>query len=271
MDTINNILSSSVLSSLLGITGIVIAIITYTLTRKVSKISSQHEYTSLISKDSSNLPQQISVMFDGSLVENVSSSEFIIWNSGNSVIKRDSLDTKEPLRIVANEGTKILRHQIVISNNSINNIELKTDIKYPNCILIDFDFLEKNEGARIEILHTGVKNDITERGKLIGVKSKFSKKEKNNTKKLKNKNINVNKIINLSVDITAVIFLILIFIFFVYSFISPEVFQTLRPDERVSKGPWLDRIFFILIFITFGFQFVKNRSPYPSGLKKKDN
>ncbi|WP_368925350.1 hypothetical protein [Proteus mirabilis] len=48
-----------------------------------------------------------------------------------------------------------MRYQVVASNNPINNIELKTDSEYPNCILIDF--IEKNEGARIEILHTGDK------------------------------------------------------------------------------------------------------------------
>lgn len=113
----------------------------------------------------------------------VSSSEFVIWNSGNSVITKSVLATKEPLRIEFSREIQLLRYQVVASNNPINNIELKTDSEYPNCILIDF--IEKNEGARIEILHTGDKNDVREKGKLIGVKSIFSKQKKLSRKKKK--------------------------------------------------------------------------------------
>ncbi|HHG0471011.1 TPA: hypothetical protein ACPUE9_001234 [Proteus mirabilis] len=143
MDTVNNILSNSALGTVIGIIGILIAIFIYVLTRKVYKISSCHEFSNLINKNHSSLPQQISVMYDGSLVESVSSSEFVIWNSGNSVITKSALATKEPLRIEFSRKIQLLRYQVVASNNPINNIELKTDSEYPNCILIDFDFIEK--------------------------------------------------------------------------------------------------------------------------------
>ncbi|MBG3080119.1 hypothetical protein I4632_07825 [Proteus mirabilis] len=78
MDTVNNILSNSALGTVIGIIGILIAIFIYVLTRKVYKISSCHEFLNLINKNHSSLPQQISVMYDGSLVESVSSSEFVI-------------------------------------------------------------------------------------------------------------------------------------------------------------------------------------------------
>ncbi|AUU38469.1 hypothetical protein MC73_005610 [Proteus mirabilis] len=62
MDTVNNILSNSALGTVIGIIGILIAIFIYVLTRKVYKISSYHEFSNLINKNHSSLPQQISVI-----------------------------------------------------------------------------------------------------------------------------------------------------------------------------------------------------------------
>ncbi|MBG3115353.1 hypothetical protein GHV30_06885 [Proteus mirabilis] len=268
MDTVNNILSNSALGTVIGIIGILIAIFIYVLTRKVYKISSCHEFSNLINKNHSSLPQQISVMYDGSLVESVSSSEFVIWNSGNSVITKSALATKEPLRIEFSRKIQLLRYQVVASNNPINNIELKTDSKYPNCILIDFDFIEKNEGARIEILHTGDKNDVREKGKLIGVKSIFSKQKKLSRKKKKSQTTFSKKALDVILLLLSLLFPIMISLMIIYSFASPEAFISTPRPVRDSSSPWVMRIMGFSVICVFIFQYIIHRPPYPSSLKK---
>ncbi|EMM9641621.1 hypothetical protein NTP67_08300 [Providencia rettgeri] len=268
MDTINSILSNSALGTVIGIIGLIAAILIYVLTRKIYKISSCHEFSNLINKNHSKLPQQISVMYDGSIVENVSSSEFVIWNSGNSVITKSALATKEPLRIEFAKEIQILRYQIVVSNNPINNIELKTDYEYPNSILIDFDFIEKNEGARIEILHTGNKSDIREKGKLIGVKSIFSKQKKLSKKKKEYKNPFITKALDMVLFLMALSLPLMILVMIIYSFVSPEAFTASSQPVRASGSPWMTRIMGSLVLFIFAFQFISRRPPYPSSLKK---
>lgn len=271
VDTINNILASSVLGSLLGIAGIIIAIVTYVLTRKVSRISGFHEYTILINKNNSKLPQQVSVMYDGSPVERVSSSEFIIWNSGNSVINNKDLITMEPLRIEFSQDIKLLRYQIVASNNPINNIELITLKEYPNSILIDFDFLEKDEGMRIEVLHTGTKNDIYEKGKLIGVKSTFSKIHKPSPVKSNKKKSIFYKIFNFLFEAIPFLIIFALLIITAITFISPESTQSTQMETKTSRSIWPNVIFLSVLSILFIVQTIRNRPPYPSNLKKPDN
>lgn len=268
MDTVNNILSNSALGTVIGLIGILIAIFIYVLTRKVYKISSCHEFSNLINKNHSSLPQQISVMYDGSLVESVFSSEFVIWNSGNSVITKSALATKEPLRIEFSREIQLLRYQVVASNNPINNIELKTDSEYPNCILIDFDFIEKNEGARIEILHTGDKNDVREKGKLIGVKSIFSKQKKLSRKKKKSQKTFSKKALDVILLLLSLLFPIMILLMIIYSFASPEAFISTPRPFRDSSSPWVMRIMGFSVICVFIFQYINQRPPYPSSLKK---
>lgn len=268
VDTINSILSNSALGTVIGIIGLIAAILIYVLTRKVYKISSCHEFSNLINKNHSKLPQQISVMYDNSPVENVSSSEFVIWNSGNSVITKSALATKEPLRIEFSEKIQLLRYQIVVSNNSINNIELKTDNEYPNSILISFDFIEKNEGARIEVLHTGNKSDIREKGKLIGVKSIFSKQKKLSKKKKEYKNPFITKALDMILFFMALSLPLMILVMIIYSFVSPEFFTATSQPVRGSGSPWTTRIMGSFVLFILAIQFLSRRPPYPSSLKK---
>ena len=207
-------------------------------------------------------------MYDGSLVESVSSSEFVIWNSGNSVITKSALATKEPLRIEFSKEIQLLRYQVVASNNPINNIELKTDSEYPNCILIDFDFIEKNEGARIEILHTGDKNDVREKGKLIGVKSIFSKQKKLSRKKKKSQTTFSKKALDVILLLLSLLFPIMISLMIIYSFASPEAFISTPRPVRDSSSPWVMRIMGFSVICVFIFQYIIHRPPYPSSLKK---
>lgn len=244
-------------------------IIFYILSRKISKISSSHEFSNLINKNHSSLPQQISVLYDGIPVKNVSSSEFIIWNSGNTVITKSALATKEPLRIEFNQGVRLLRYQVIVSNNKINNFHLKIDENYPNSVLVDFDFLEKNEGARIEILHSGDKNDLKEKGKLIGVKSIFSKQKKQSKKQSKKYSNITSKISDIIFYFTAALFPLMILAAIIYSFISPEYFtDTTQPVKPREVSPWPIRVMGLFALYFWFSQIMRLRPPYPSSLKK---
>lgn len=150
-------LSIPSISSLIGILGILFGLASIIFTRKISRISSHLEFKSLIGGFNSKLPQSISITYDDFPVEKVSSSVFIIWNSGNKVIDGSSLNTIDPLRVEAHDGIKILRHNIQKTNNPTSNIKVYENPTVSNSLLIGFDFLEKKNGLRVEVLHTGNK------------------------------------------------------------------------------------------------------------------
>ncbi|WP_272567633.1 hypothetical protein [Providencia sp. PROV255] len=174
--TFKNLMSDPLYSGSAGISigliGILLAIFFYIKSEAKPKLSSAVEFRSLIGKEHSELSPQISVLFEGKQVDSVSSSEFVIWNSGKSVIDKSALDTKQPLRITFKDSTQILRYQIKNINSETVSPALKLQ---DGCIFIEFDFIEKNEGFRIEILHTGDYDSLALTGKLKGVLSPFDK------------------------------------------------------------------------------------------------
>lgn len=255
-----------------GLVGIILAIIFYIKSKIFSKISSYHEFTNLIGRDHSKLPQQISIAYAGELVDKVSSSEFIIWNSGNKVITKETLPTKNRLRIQFKSSVKVLRYQVSMASSDANNIAFKLGNDSPNCIFIDFDFLEANEGARIEILHTGDKADIGIEGKLIGVESKFNNASKAILKRKVNKKRYGNKAINKLISIYLKAIPLLCIVYLCFSFIIPEVIHTQYSELKTGDTRWAMRLMVsTLLFLSLFVFFDKRMPSYPTKLRKSDS
>lgn len=254
--------------SLIGIGGIIIAIISIFITRSVSKISSHLEFNSLIGGFESVLPKKINITYADVSVEKVSSSVFVIWNSGNKVINGNALKTIDPLRIEASDGVEILRSNIQKTNNKTSNIKIEIDPKNKNNLLISFDYLEKKNGFRIEILHTGDRDSLQVKGTLIDVKP------------LKKRSSDLNKIFHLAfrdiktlkniLILSGIIFAVILTLTLLYSFIQPDFFKTdaVRPKTNTL---WTLRIilFSYLIFILS--VLYKFKPPYPLNLRSDSN
>ncbi|EJQ2916587.1 hypothetical protein NYD81_003310 [Cronobacter sakazakii] len=262
-------LSIPSIGSLIGIIGVLFAIISIILTRSVSKISSYLEYKNLIGAFHSVLPQNISITYDDVPVDKVSSSVFTIWNSGNKVIYGTSLKTINPLRIEARKGVRILRYNVQKVNNKTNNITIKKDANFHSSLLISFDFLERKNGFRIEILHTGAREDLLVRGQLIDVKSLEKKQNaaSHKTYRLMSKNVKAFKSIikiMFTIMIAALIFAL------TYSFIHPEFFTRPKP-QSAPLNIWTFRAI-VSIYLSVPLYFLyRSRPPYPSTLRAENS
>lgn len=170
MGTVSAWLSLPYVGSVIGIIGVAIAIITYILSRPKYKISLHKVTNDLIGLSDSLLPNQVEVLYEGETVDKLASSTFIIWNSGNKVITKSALATINPLRIEVEDNVRILRYEIEKLSNPTCNIAISLDPSKKH-LTLDFDFLEKNDGVRIKILHTGEDEEIKLVGKVIGVKT----------------------------------------------------------------------------------------------------
>ncbi|ELY2495258.1 hypothetical protein [Cronobacter sp. JZ38] len=272
MDIFENIwdwLSIPSISSLIGIIGVLFAIVSIILTRSVSKISSHLEYKNLIGAFHSVLPQNISITYDDVPVDKVSSSVFTIWSSGNKVIYGNSLKTINPFRIEAREGVRILRYNIQKVNNKTNNITIKNDPHFHNSLLISFDFLERKNGFRIEILHTGTREDLIVRGQLIDVKSLEKKQNaaSHKTYRLLSKNL---KAFKSSTKIAFFIIIITLLVALTYSFIQPEFFIRPKP-QSAPLNIWTFRAI-VTTYLAVPLYFLyRSRPPYPSSLRAENS
>ncbi|WP_039057063.1 hypothetical protein [Enterobacter sp. Bisph1] len=254
-------LSNPSIGSLIGIIGIFIAVLTYFLSRSTHRISVHKTTKELIGLSDSMLPEQVEVLYEGEKVNKLSSTSFILWNSGNKVITKNSLETIDPLRIKIENHAKILRYEIKTINNLTSNISIKPDEEGFFLKLL-FDFLEKNNGFHLEILHTGKDSDIKVAGKVIGVKTPNSTFRSTFFSAIQETRIPFAKP-------TGLLFFIGFFgCMLGASFLWPEHFNNINkvsPDSFL----WMIRSAILVNLVPFVLLFIFINRSYPSSLKDR--
>lgn len=153
--------------SLIGIIGILIAIVTYRKSKIGQRLVYQSSATKIIGKNQ-NTPEEIQIYFRGSEVPRVIKTNLVIWNSGNETIKSSHVTKEDPLRIQIEESESIISYRILKETRHTNKVNLVPDKE--NVLLFNFDYLDPNDGVRVEILHTDDKNPVVFKGTVIGMK-----------------------------------------------------------------------------------------------------
>ena len=106
-----------------------------------------------------------------------------IWNGGNEVLERNNMVIEKPLQIVSeNKNTVILDAQIIKVSEQTNRISIRS--MEDNKIELEFEYIEPENGAVIQVLHTG-KADLKVEGKIKGGKA-IKNIDRISTKKLSN-------------------------------------------------------------------------------------
>lgn len=117
---------------------------------------------------------KLSLNYNGEKINFFTVSRIAIWNAGKSTIKKNDLLESDQLRIVPEVGYKFLHAKINHVINPLNNFRIKFT---PKLILIDFDYVDFNEGCCVEVQHNGKSSwALQVKGSIIGAgKIKHSK------------------------------------------------------------------------------------------------
>jgi len=134
----------------------------------------------------------LKVFYKDKPVSNVFSTNVAFWNNGGEVINKNDISQAEQLRVVFPKG-KILDKEIVTTTS--NSINFEIDQRNENEIVLSFDFLEKNEGAVVNLLHTSKSlKDVKFTGKIKGVKIKSLSEKNGNGPKGSHRRVLINLI-----------------------------------------------------------------------------
>lgn len=167
MEPIFNFFNQGWVGSLIGLVGIVIAIITYRKSKIGQRLVYQSSSTRIIGRNQ-NTPEEIQIFFHGKEVPRVIKTSLVIWNSGNETIKNSHVTKEDPLRIQFEESESIISYRILKETRRTNKVNFVLDQK--NKLLFNFNYLDPNDGVRVEILHTDDKNSVEFKGTVIGMK-----------------------------------------------------------------------------------------------------
>ncbi|WP_430398234.1 hypothetical protein [Ferrovibrio sp.] len=155
--TLTDMLSVGWVGSVLGIVGLIVAGLTYLGTRQRIKLAYCHMSQRLLGHKDDGLPEGITVQYHGANIPRLSRSILVVWNEGEKTIQRTDLVENDPLRINVGADGKILTATVLKVTRDVNRISFDVNKSEPHELHIDFDFIDQNDGAVIELLHTSEK------------------------------------------------------------------------------------------------------------------
>lgn len=132
--------------------------------------------------DFSSTLSDLSVFYKGQKVKNLTRTKLIFVNFGKSTIYQKDIAPKDRPRIVSDiPGINILSVKKIYEKRPVSSINLLRNPKNFNEYFIDFDFLDRDDGFIVQIIHNGISDEaIKVTGTIIGSEeiknSSFSKR-----------------------------------------------------------------------------------------------
>lgn len=108
-------------------------------------------------------------------IENLTVTKILFWNAGRDTIAYSDVANADPLIIKVREGSKILDSKILCSNNPANQFFL-SEAGDKSSLTLNFEYIDKDERALIQILHTGTSSRDIEIGGTVKGGSRLSRK-----------------------------------------------------------------------------------------------
>jgi hypothetical protein len=172
MEEVLDVLSHGWTGPLLGLFGILTGIIGI-FANKIIKSKAEPVYQAtalnLIGKEDSNLPNQVSVLYNDQKVERLTKTTIVLWNKGSEVLKGEDLVIDRPLCFQFDEDDNILSCEIIKRTKDVNKFSVHIDKNKPQQVIASFDYFDPDDGVVIEILHDSQKEYPNLSGAIKGI------------------------------------------------------------------------------------------------------
>lgn len=158
--------------SIFGIIGVVLSgagVVIAVRARIGARLVYQLRALGSIEREKRALPEEVEILFEGRSVPRVMMTYAILWNSGRATVYGENIVADEPLRLEFSEGAEVLRTRILRVTNKSNDFTTEIAPDPRSKVICSFDYLDANDGATIEILHTDKKQYPKVRGRIRGV------------------------------------------------------------------------------------------------------
>lgn len=173
MEEINRIVGSPQTGFIIGIVGLFLAIVGIALTirstRRKKPRFAMYSHNIVSGKIGATSAIQISYLGYGHPIDSFTITKLLIWNDGSETIHRQDIAKAEPLTINAKPPAIILEAKLIRARDETCQFQHSVS-RDRSQITLSFDYLDKGDGAYLQIFHTGTSNtDLELRGKVKGV------------------------------------------------------------------------------------------------------
>jgi hypothetical protein len=214
-DAIDDIGKSSWLSILAFIIGLFSVL--YALKNKKERLPCYAIASKNIIRDFVSIFKRLEIKYSDQDIKNFTVTKVAFWNKGGKTINKEDVVTADPISIHIKNGNKILDREIIGENEKTNNFSLDESADGAR-FNINFDYIDKNNGIVIQILHTGKSSeDIEFCGKI---------KEAGEVKRI---NVNLKPFFIIGMILTFTFEFLLIY------YVPAHVFKSYFPSEILAS------------------------------------
>ncbi len=104
----------------------------------------------------------------GQPIKALTVSKIGFWNAGTDAIRKHDVVKEDPITIRGKEGVVFLSASIIEAVAPLNKINCRVNHDR-SLVAVSFEYLDRNQGANIQVFHTGTKNsDLTMHGTIMG-------------------------------------------------------------------------------------------------------
>lgn len=156
------------ISLLFAVLGLVLSVYFYFKSRK-NRIPVYRSRTTRIIRSAVNRIDSLEVLYDKKRLNALTITKVAFWNAGKETISNTDISGNDKLRLEIKEDFEFLSCDIVTQTKKANNFRccIEADKK---TILLEFDYLDFDEGVVLKIRHTGSSNeDVYVSGSIKGV------------------------------------------------------------------------------------------------------
>lgn len=156
-----------ILAMVVAVISLALMVVFYFKGRRVVAVRYAVRGTNLFQNFASKIPD-LQVLYGGEQVADVTATKVVLWNGGSETISRDDVASAEPILIRAEEGCRILDAEVIGIKNKANLFSVSAP-EDGTVVRVSFDYMDRLEGAVIQILHTGTSSaGISISGKVKG-------------------------------------------------------------------------------------------------------
>lgn len=151
----------------LAVAAPILAYVFYGKGRRLKGPSWAIRSNNLVREYTAKLPD-LDIRYKGENVENLTMSRILFWNRGADTIRRTDIASADPLRVEAVGDIKLLNIELLETNNSAS--QFTATLAANQCsVLIEFEFLDRGQGAVLQVVHSGIRSkDISVVGTIMG-------------------------------------------------------------------------------------------------------
>lgn len=167
MDFLSKLFSQGWIGTVVGLAGIVLAVLFYIRSKARARLAFQHDHVTLVGGRGATFPDEIEIRYSGTVVPRITASKIVIWNCGDRTISGSDVVAGDPLRLEVSDAGRILKHTILRQTRSVNGWKLEQPS--PNLLNLNFDFLDPGDGMSIEVIHSQASDKLDLTGTLKGM------------------------------------------------------------------------------------------------------